>query len=134
MAPVGQDTVSAMIPVGHLSENVEQDWQEITRTARQQVFRRLRLLGLDNFESHIKFEKVFTPLTWHDQYNLVKGSTHGLAHTLTQLAYLRPANRHSHYDNLYFVGASTRPGTGIPTAMVSGRLAARRIMDEINNS
>ncbi len=132
MAPYGQDSVTAMIPVGHLSENGEQDWQDISRTARQQVFRRLRLLGLDNFESHIKFEKVFTPLTWHDQYNLVKGSTHGLAHTLTQLAYLRPANRHSRYANVYFVGASTRPGTGIPTAMVSGRLAARRIMDELS--
>ena len=54
----------------------------------------------------------------------MKGATHGLSHTLSQLAYFRPSNRHARYKNLYFVGASTHPGTGMPTAMVSGRLAA----------
>jgi phytoene dehydrogenase-like protein len=47
-----------------------------------------------------------------------------------QLAFFRPANRHAKYHNLYFVGASTRPGTGLPTAMGSSRLAAERILDE----
>ncbi len=61
----------------------------------------------------------------------MKGSTHGLCHNLTQLAYFRPGNRHPDYDNLYFVGASTHPGTGLPTAMVSGRLVARRITEEM---
>ena len=60
----------------------------------------------------------------------MKGSTHGLCHNLMQLGYLRPSNRHPRYHNLYFVGASTRPGTGLPTAMVSGRLTAQRIIDE----
>lgn len=55
------------------------------------------------------------------------GSTHGLSHNLTQLAYFRPANQHTRYSHLYFVGASTRLGTGIPTAMISARLAAQRI-------
>ena len=73
----------------------------------------------------------FNPLSWRKRYNLVKGSTHGLCHNLTQLAYFRPGNRHPDYENLYFVGASTHPGTGLPTAMVSGRLVARRVMDEM---
>jgi phytoene dehydrogenase-like protein len=60
------------------------------------------------------------------------GATHGLAHTLTQMAYFRPSNRHARYQNLYFVGASTHPSTGIPTAMVSGRLASERIKDELH--
>jgi phytoene dehydrogenase-like protein len=46
------------------------------------------------------------------------------------MAYLRPSTRHPRYQNLYFVGASTHPGTGMPTAMVSGRLVAERILDE----
>jgi len=62
----------------------------------------------------------------------MKGSTHGLCHNLTQLGYFRPGNKHSRYNNLYFTGASTRPGTGMPTAMISGRLAAQRIMDDLN--
>jgi len=131
MAPRGQDTLTAIVPVGHLSENGEQNWGELREEARAHVFRRLRTLGITDFESHIKFEETYTPLSWRKRYNLVKGSTHGLSHTLTQLAYFRPSNRHPRYQNLYFVGASTHPGTGMPTAMVSGRLVAERIMDEL---
>ena len=93
------------------------------------VFRRLSSLGITDLESHIKFEMNFTPLSWRKRYNLVKGSTHGLCHTLTQLGYFRPDFQHPHYHNLYFTGASTRPGTGMPTAMISGRQAAQRIVD-----
>ena len=72
-----------------------------------------------DLQEHIKFETNYTPLSWRKRYNLMKGSTHGLAHTLTQLGYLRPHNRHSRYHNLYFVGASTHPGTGLPSALIS---------------
>lgn len=131
MAPVGQDTLIAIVPVGHLSQTKEQDWSEIGDQARRQVFRRLATLGITDLQDHIKFEVNFTPLSWHKRYNLMKGSTHGLCHNLTQLGYFRPSNRHAHYHNLYFVGASTRPGTGIPTALVSARLAAARILDDL---
>ncbi len=131
MAPQGQDTLIGIVPVGHLSENGDQDWAAMRDEAREHVFRRLRTVGIDDLESHIKFEVNFTPLSWRKRYNLVKGSTHGLSHTLTQLAYFRPSNRHPRYNNLYFVGASTHPGTGMPTAMVSGRLVAERMMDEL---
>ena len=131
MAPPGQDTLIAIIPVGHLSENGEQNWDERRKLARRHVFRRLRTLGIPDLESHIKFEETYTPLSWRERYNLVKGSTHGLSHRLTQMAYFRPPNRHPRYRNLYFVGASTHPGTGMPTAMVSGRLVSERIMDEL---
>jgi phytoene desaturase len=132
MAPSEQDTLIAIIPVGHLSENGQQNWAELQDLARQHVFRRLGSLGISDIESHIKFEETYTPLSWHKRYNLVKGSTHGLSHTLTQMAYFRPPNRHPRYHNLYFVGASTHPGTGMPTAMVSGRLVARRIVDDLD--
>lgn len=131
MAPKGQDTLTAIVPVGHIAGDGEQDWAEIRDQARQHVFRRLASLGITDLESHIKFEMNFTPLSWRKRYNLMKGSTHGLCHNLTQLAYFRPSNRHPRYNNLYFVGASTRPGTGLPTAMVSGRLSAQRVMDDI---
>lgn len=131
MSPPGQDTLIAIVPVGHLSENAVQDWAAIRDQARQHVFRRLASLGITDLETHIKFETSFTPLSWHKRYNLVKGSTHGLCHNLTQLGYLRPSNRHPHYHNLYFTGASTHPGTGLPTAMVSGRLSAQRISDDL---
>lgn len=129
MAPQGEDTLIAIAPVGHMSENGDQDWACLRDQARRDIFRRLRRLGIEDLEDHIKFEINFTPLSWRKRYNLVKGSTHGLCHNLTQLGYFRPDFQHRRYRNVYFTGASTRPGTGLPTAMVSGRQAARRIID-----
>jgi phytoene desaturase len=131
MAPDGQDTLIAIVPVGHLGNNGDQDWVRLRDEARQQVFRRLSLLGITDLEAHIKFEINFTPLSWRKRYNLVKGSTHGLCHNLMQLGYLRPDFQHPRFHNLYFTGASTRPGTGIPNAMISGRQSAQRIIDDL---
>jgi phytoene desaturase len=132
MAPPGQDTLTAIVPVGHLSENGDQNWPAIREQARQEVFRRLKLLGITDLEQHIKFEVNYTPLSWRKRYNLLKGSTHGLCHNLAQLGYFRPANRHARYHNLYFAGASTRPGTGLPTVLVSARLAAARMLEDLD--
>jgi phytoene dehydrogenase-like protein len=89
-------------------------------------------LNRTDLESHIKFEETYTPPLWRKRYNLIKGSTHGLAHTLNQMACFRPSNRHPRYRNLYFVGASTHPGTGMPTAMVSGRLVSERMLEDLD--
>jgi phytoene desaturase len=131
MAPAGQDTLIAIVPVGHMSENADQDWAALRDEARGHVFRRLSSLGITDLETHIKFETTFTPLSWRKRYNLIKGSTHGLCHNLTQLGYFRPDFQHPRFRNLYFVGASTRPGTGMPTAMVSGRQSVQRIVDDL---
>jgi phytoene desaturase len=129
MAPQGQDTLIAVVPVGHMDAKGTQDWVAIRDEARRHVFRRLAMLGITDLETHIKFEITITPPSWKQRYNLVKGSTHGLSHNLMQLGYFRPDLQHRRYRNLFFTGASTRPGTGIPTVMVSGRMAAERIVD-----
>jgi phytoene desaturase len=130
-APQGQDTLIAIVPVGHLSDNGhQQDWDSLRDQARESVFKRLSKIGITDLQEHLKFEVSYNPLSWRKRYNLMKGATHGLSHNLLQLGYFRPHNRHPRYGNLYFVGASTHPGTGVPTALVSARLAAERIMDE----
>lgn len=131
MAPCGQDTLTAIVPVGHLTDDGRQDWAALRDRAREHVFRRLRAVGVADLAAHIKFEEAYTPVSWAERHNLAKGATHGLSHKLTQMAYFRPSNRHRRYRNLYFVGASTHPGTGVPMAMVSGRLVAQRIAAEI---
>lgn len=113
-----------------MRENDERDWGEVRDAAREHVFRRLQLLGITDLAAHLKFEACFTPHSWRKFYNLMKGSTHGLCHDLLQLAYFRPHNRHARYGNLYFTGASTHPGTGLPTVMVSGRLTAERVWQD----
>ncbi len=130
MAPPGQDTLVAIVPVGHLDPRAGQDWQALSQRARSAILRRLATLGVTDLQAHLKFEVCFGPADWQRRFNLVHGATHGLAHTLTQMAYFRPHNRHARYGNLYFAGASTHPGTGLPTAIVSGRLAAERILED----
>ena len=139
-APAGKDTIIAVVPTGHLTYDgddpellarEDEAWDAERERARAVVLARLAQVGLDDVADHITVEASATPATWRTHHNLAWGATHGLAHTLTQLAYLRPHNRHARYPNLYFAGASTHPGTGIPTALVSGRLAAERIVDDL---
>jgi phytoene desaturase len=130
MAPQGEDTLIGIVPVGHLDETGWQDWDDLKRRARSALLRRMATLGIRDLDQHVKFEICFGPADWQRRFNLVKGATHGLAHTLIQMGYLRPHNRHARYRNLYFAGASTHPGTGLPTAIVSGRLAAERVLED----
>jgi phytoene desaturase len=130
-APAGRDSVTAIVPVGHLRGDGPDDWSERRDRARAHVFRRLRSIGIADLRDHITFEESCTPETWAERHNLAKGATHGLAHTLSQMGWLRPRNRHHRFRNLYFAGASTHPGTGVPTAMASGRLAARRVVADL---
>jgi phytoene desaturase len=134
MAPAAEDTLIAVVPVGHMNEHEEYNWKALITQARHEVFRRLALLGITDLEAHIKFETCFTPLSWRKRYNLVRGATHGLCHNVMQLGYFRPGNRHPRYHNLYFVGASTHPGTGMPTALISARLTARRMLEDFGVS
>jgi phytoene desaturase len=130
MAPEGQDTLVVVIPVGHINDAAPQDWAAIQNQARQLVLQRLAGIGVHDLEEHIKFEVSYTPPDWLRRYNLAKGSTFGLGHNLTQMAYLRPGNRHARYRNLYFVGASTHPGSGLPAVLLSARFAAERVLQD----
>jgi phytoene desaturase len=130
-APEGQDTLYVLVPVGHLDPNNKQDWDAMVNRARETVFTRLeKEMGINDLREHIKFEIINTPLTWKEQFNLVKGAAFGLSHNFWQVGYLRPQNRHAKYKNMYFAGASTHPGTGLPIVLLSARLTTERILKE----
>jgi phytoene desaturase (3,4-didehydrolycopene-forming) len=98
--------------------------------AREALLQRLARVGVTDLDAHLKFEMCLSPPDWRNRFNLVRGATHGLSHQLMQMGYFRPHNRHARYRNLYFAGASTHPGTGLPTALISGRLVAERIAED----
>ncbi|MCX7671225.1 MAG: phytoene desaturase family protein, partial [Anaerolineae bacterium] len=113
-APPGHDTLMVLVPVGHLDDTIPQDWDALRDRARAATFARLAAIGADDIAQHIKFEISYTAHDWQQRYNLAKGAAFGLSHDFWQVGYLRPHNRHDRYRNLYFVGASTHPGTGLP--------------------
>ncbi len=130
MSRPGSETLIALVPAGHLRPGRRYDWGSVRERARRHVLAGLARIGIEGLEAHLKFEVCYLPPSWRRRYNLSHGAAHGLGHQLRQLGVLRPGSRHPHLRNLYFAGASTHPGSGVPTAMVSGRLAARRILEE----
>jgi phytoene dehydrogenase-like protein len=117
--------------VGHLDARSEQDWEALINRARETVFTRLaKEMGAVDLRKHIKFEIVYQPKTWQERFHLEKGAAFGLSHNFWQVGYLRPQNRHKEYKNLYFTGASTHPGTGLPIVLLSARLTTERILKE----
>jgi len=131
-APENQDTLSVIVPVGHVDETVDQDWQQMKQTARDGVIRRLKEAGLADIEEHIKFETCYMPKTWESYCNVTNGSVFGsLSHTIFQMGYFRPHNRHRKYKNLYFAGGSTHPGNGIPLVLLSAKLTSERILNNL---
>ena len=129
-APADGDALMVLVPTGHMDETRSQDWPALQQRARQTVLQRLARLGLDDVEQRIVFEATFTPPDYRRIWNLAKGAAFGLSHNVWQVGYLRPHNRHGRYGNLYFVGASTHPGTGVPIVLLSARLVTERILKE----
>lgn len=129
-APEGDETLVVLVPVGHLDASVEQDWDALKARARASVLKRLRDMEITDLEDHLKFEICYAPEQWQKLYNLERGAAFGLSHNFTQVGYLRPQNRHRRYDNLFFVGSSTHPGTGLPIVLLSARLTTERILKE----
>jgi phytoene desaturase len=131
-APDGEDSISVIIPVGHIDSQLTQNWSQLIKISRKAVLKRLGEIGLNDIEENIKFEICYPPTTWESIFNVSKGSVFGsLNHSILQMGYFRPHNRHNHYKNLYFVGGSTHPGNGVPLVLLSAKLTSERILMEV---
>jgi phytoene desaturase len=128
-APSGSHCMMVLVPVGHINDNQPQDWNALQQRARSTVLTTLERLGVANLSQRIVSESTIAPSDYLAM-NLMKGSAFGLSHNFWQVGYLRPQNRHAKYGNLYFSGASTHPGTGLPIVLLSARLAVERILQE----
>jgi phytoene desaturase len=130
-APPGHDTLSFIVGAGHVDRKKKQDWDHQKKKTRIALIQRLKQMGLEDIEEHIKFEICYTPENWEHACNISRGSVFGsLAHNLMQMGYFRPHNQHSRYKNLFFVGGSTHPGNGIPNVLLSAKLTAERILNK----
>jgi phytoene desaturase len=130
-APSDGDALMVLVPVGHINAAAPQDWAGLRERARGFVIKRLESIGVKDLGSRIVLEETMGPPEFLKELNLAKGSAFGLSHNFTQIGYLRPHNRHPRYKNLYFAGASTHPGTGLPIVLLSAKLTAERIMMEM---
>ena len=124
LAPSGKDAVYVLVPTPNDAAGV--DWQVEGNRLRALVLERLRSEGFD-LAPHIAAEKIFTPHDYASSLNLERGAAFGLSHNFMQIGPFRPANVDRKVKNLFFVGASTQPGTGLPMVVLSARLVSERL-------
>jgi phytoene desaturase len=130
VAPPGHDALYVLVPVPHQNETI--DWKVAGPKLREKTLDLMESrLGLTDLRKHIVVEHQLTPDGWADRFNLAKGSAFGLSHVFTQVGALRPSTRDRTLNNLYFVGASTQPGTGVPLVMLSARIVTERLSREL---
>lgn len=122
LAPPGCDTWYALSPVPHLGGDT--DWQVAARPYRDAVVRYLEERYLPGLSRHIVTERHVDPLHFRDELGSHMGSAFSVEPVLTQSAWFRPHNRSEDVPNLYFAGAGTHPGAGIPGVLSSGKIVA----------
>jgi phytoene desaturase len=125
LAPEGKDALYVLVPVPNRAAKL--DWRVEAPKLRAKIFARLAKMGFTELEQDIEVERTFTPDDYELQLNLERGAAFGLSHNFTQVGPFRPQNVDKTLKNLFFVGASTQPGTGIPMVMLSAKLVAERI-------
>lgn len=132
-APADKDSVIVLVPIGYMRSqegNSDVDYQMLVKRARTMVLEVLhRRLNLTNFADLIENEIVNDPTVWQQKFNLWRGSILGLSHDVLQVLWFRPSTKDStgRYDNLFFVGASTHPGTGVPIVLAGSKLTATQV-------
>ena len=107
------------------------DWSEAAPILRERVLHYLEHeAGLTELSSSIVTEQAFTPLDFAEHYRSHLGAAFSIEPTLWQSAYFRPHNRSAEVDGLYFVGAGTHPGAGIPGVLLSADLSSRLVLED----
>lgn len=126
-APEGCENLFILCPVPDL--RFKKDWSDKRELADTIIDDLSKRTGFDIRENLIA-EKILTPADWEKSLNLYKGSGLGLAHDIAQVGAFRPANKDEEFRNLYYVGASTTPGTGLPMVVISSKLVTEIIEEE----
>ncbi len=126
LAPDGKEIVYVLIPVANL-KNKEEDIDKHKKRLRKLAFDKINKAIGRNIEDLIEVEHEFIPSDFISRYNIKNAATFGLAHNLLQSAFFRPANIDSKIKNLFYAGASTQPGGGLPVVIASSRIVADMI-------
>lgn len=130
-APPGKDTMVILVPTGCMTNEKGADFDGLVARARAQVIETIeKQMGFESFESYIETEIVNDPRTWKEKFNLWNGSILGLTHSIPQVLCFRPSLKSPVFDNLYFVGASTQPGTGVPIVLCGAKLLEDQIVQD----
>jgi phytoene desaturase len=133
LAPPGGETFYVLSPVPHLGK-LDINWRVEGHRYADRILNYLDRRYLPGLTSSIVTRSIFTPADFKTELNAHLGSAFSLEPTLSQSAYFRTHNRDASVSNLYFVGAGTHPGAGLPGVMGSARATAGLILDDFHRT
>lgn len=125
LAPDGHELFYVLAPAPNLERGII-DWSRIGDSYTEQLIDTVDAQLIPGFRDGADVLHVVNPEDWAAQ-GMIAGTPFALAHTFAQTGPFRPANTVRGIDNAVLAGSSTVPGVGVPTAMISGRLAADRV-------
>ncbi|SEG40186.1 phytoene desaturase [Thermomonospora echinospora] len=123
-ASPGHPTLSVLEPAPNLTGGT--DWETLTPRLERRLLSRLADLGYGDLSGAPRM--VLDPPAWARRGHSA-GTPFALDHRLRQTAWLRPSGRARRVPGLHFAGMYTAPGVGVPPVLISGRLAAARILE-----
>ena len=128
MAIEGGESLSVTIRVPHLSSNFK--WKQLyEEQLRQYIIQTLsECLNQPLLNESIVVESTVTPMILKTRFNAYDGNAFGVNHDLLHMTYFRPHHKSEQYQNLYYVGASTHPGTGIALVLKGAKLVSEMIL------
>jgi phytoene desaturase len=121
LAPDGHDAFYVLSPVPHLGGST--DWEQAARPYRDRIMQFLEERYLPDLSRHLVTEYMIDPQHFDTTLSSWQGSAFSVEPILTQSAWFRPHNRAEDIANLYFVGAGTHPGAGLPGVLSSAKIA-----------
>jgi phytoene desaturase len=129
LAPAGHSSLYVLLPVTHDTGSV--DWTSELPRYRALALEQMKKIGLHDVEERIVTEKIVTPTGWAYEFELYKGATFSMAHSLDQMLHLRPHNRFEDVGQMYLVGGGTHPGSGLPVIFESARITSRLLLEDL---
>ncbi len=126
-APEGCENLFILCPVPDL--RFKANWDDSQQLADNIISDLSDRINFD-IKSNLMTMKIMSPIDWESSFNLYRGSGLGLAHDINLVGAFRPSNKDEYFPNLYYVGASTTPGTGLPMVIISSKLVTERILND----
>jgi phytoene desaturase len=124
VAPAGKENLFVLVPIAAGLEYTDAFAEQYSELIIQQME---EYMDIPNLAKRIVYKRIYAVHDFIKDYNAFKGSALGLAHSLGQTAIFRPNNINKKVKNLYYVGAGTNPGIGMPICLISAELAYKRI-------
>jgi phytoene desaturase len=130
IAPKGHEAFYVLSPVPVLGKD-SPNWNEIAPAYKEKIYKFLEDNYLPDLQANVVVDHHIDPLHFQNTLNSYRGAAFSIRPTLTQSAWLRPHNQSEEFPNLYFAGAGTHPGAGVPAVLSSGKIAANLINEEV---